>query len=182
VTKDFEVDTITLESAIPKLEALQAFVEKWIVHVLKEIPSISPEPTKAFGGFPAAVALANTHEDVRMAAARRYAELAQDLGRTVEATRKIIETYGTHEERSRASAQDVRGVLESVAHDAVAPSGVALPGPPRGESGNAVASLVASHGGQPMPDPSLTAGRAQPPATADGPTTLGGVLTPGGGS
>jgi hypothetical protein len=128
----FDVDVTSLESAIPRLQAMKDFVDRALVRGLDDIRGRVADQRLVFGGFPAAGALAATHEQVRATARARYAALSEELARTIAATRLIIRNYRTAEERNRASAQDV---LAAFAASAGGPS----PGPGPAATGDSAA-------------------------------------------
>ncbi|HEV7823606.1 MAG TPA: hypothetical protein VGP02_01725 [Mycobacteriales bacterium] len=125
----FDVDVTSLESALPGLQAMKDFVDRALVPGLDDVRGRVADPRLVFGGFPAAGAVAATHEDVRATARARYGALSAELGTTITATRWIIENYRSAEERNRLSAQNVLARLAPPVAPAVAAAAESA-GPP----------------------------------------------------
>jgi hypothetical protein len=125
VTLPTEVDITTLEQAITWLEQLQNAVETNCVGYLPEIRrqlstanlDMSSADTELsgsatfFGGFHSARGIQANHDSSYDLARENLRTVAENLGKTASATRKIIENYRTVEDRNAANAKGIEDLL-----------------------------------------------------------------------
>lgn len=125
ITLPTAVDITTLEQAVTWLEQLQNAIETNCIGYMPEIRKqlstanldMSSAETKLsgsatfFGGFHSARGIQANHDSSYDGAFDTLRTIAENLGKTASATKKIIENYRTAEERNAASSKSIADLL-----------------------------------------------------------------------